>query len=171
MDGKRYLYSAPVVDVKIAAPPRASRETGAASGSTIAAKGAHATVPQGWAGQSPVPTKPRPNPTPKENPIEQVSRRRFCCFFKCVCCVLCAVCSWAGWRRGRRPRPISAGQTGSSRLDGGLPRAWLQRGGSQNRGGGWSWPAGETCSNRRSGCQGADGELGRELGPLGERVC
>lgn len=157
MDGKTYLYSAPVVDVKIAAPPRASRD------GDHQQKGAHATVPQGWAGQSPVATH-QTDLVPTQ-PQKKIQLSKFPAVASVVSSsgVLCVPGSdgaVAGVHEG--PRPISAGLARSSRLDGGLPRAWLQRGLAKSRGAG----VGETCSNRRSGCQGADGELGRELGPL-----
>lgn len=64
------------------------------------------------------------------------------------------------------PRPISAGHTRSSRLDGGLPRAWLQRGLAKSRGVEGGLELEKLAQIDAAVCQGADGELGRELGPL-----
>lgn len=160
MDGKRYLYSAPVVDVKIAAPPRASRDGDKQQKEhTLLSRRAGRVNPRD------PPDRPRPNPTPKENPIEQVSRRRFCCFFR-----WCAVCSWVGWRRGRRARGSAANQRGPYQIQQagrGSPAGFGGSGGlAKSRGVERGLELEKLAQIDAAVSQGADGELGRELGPL-----
>lgn len=125
MDGKRYLYSAPVVDVKIAAPPRASRETGAASQTTTGPRllqKEHTLLSRRAGRANPrfppdlVPTQPQKKIRLSKFPaVASVVSSSVCA----VCCVLCvpgpdgAVAGGRGQSAQARPDP--AGWTGVSR--------------------------------------------------------
>lgn len=143
MDGKRYLYSAPVVDVKIAAPPRASRDGDKQQKEhTLLSRRAGRVNPR-YPPADLVPTQPQ-----KKIQLSKFPAVASVVSSGGVLCVPGSDGAVAGVHEG--PRPISAGHTRSSRLDGGLPRAWLQRGLAKSRGVEGAG-AGETCSNRRSG--------------------
>lgn len=159
MDGKRYLYSAPVVDVKIAAPPRASRDGDKQQKEhTLLSRRAGRVNPR-YPPADLVPTQPQ-----KKIQLSKFPAVASVVSSGGVLCVPGSDGAVAGVHEG--PRPISAGHTRSSRLDGGLPRAWLQRGLAKSRGVEGGLELEKLAQIDAAVCQGADGELGRELGPL-----
>lgn len=136
MDGKRYLYSAPVVDVKIAAPPRASRETGAASQTTTGPRllQKEHTLLSRRAGRANPRFPPDLVPTQPQKKI-QLSKFPAVASVVLQVCVLCAVCCvflgrmapWqaaaANQRRPGRIQQVGRGSPAGLAAAGGLAKS------------------------------------------------